>query len=181
MDIVNLLKKNKLVAAGLIAVVLVVAYFYVFEGLENTTAAPTTTRAPVTTAAPTTTKAPVTTTKAPVTTAAPKPLTVAQQQAMVDKLVAGQTQLTTKDLLPKYDAASDFVKQNPTTNLLHEQNFLQAGYHVGIQTQVSSNKIPYLDIRSCPPIAKDNKVSPFLNSSYENPTGFGRRKLEISD
>jgi hypothetical protein len=168
MYIINLLKTNKLVAGALIAVVLVALYFYFFEGLENIT----TLVAPV--VAPVAPKVPVVASKVPV---APVPVTLAQQQAMVDKLVAGQTQLTTKDLLPKYDAASDFVKQNPTTNLLHEQNFLQSGYHMGINTVVQSNKIPYLDLRSCPPIPKD-KVSPFLNSSYEKPMGSGRRALE---
>ena len=53
------------------------------------------------------------------------PIMSAQQQ-QVDSIVAGPTQLTTSDLLPKYDDASDFAKQNPVSKILQEQNFLQA-------------------------------------------------------
>lgn len=106
--------------------------------------------------------------------------TVSAQQAQLDKIVAGPTQLTTSDLLPKYDAANDFAKENPVSKLLQEQNFLQAGYHMGINTVVQSNKIPYLDIRSCPPIPKQT-VGPFLNSSFEQPAGSSRRQFEIGN
>ena len=51
---------------------------------------------------------------------------------------------------------------------------------MGIQTTIQSNKIPYLDIRSCPPIPKQ-EVGPWSQSSYEQPTGFGRRMLEIGN
>ena len=103
-----------------------------------------------------------------------------EQQKQVEKVVAGSNQLTTNDLLPKYDDANDFAKQNPVSKLLQEQNFLQAGYHMGINTVVQSNKIPYLDIRSCPPIPK-SEVGPFNNSSYEQPVGANRRFLEIGN
>jgi hypothetical protein len=102
------------------------------------------------------------------------------QQQQIEKVVAGDTRLTTNDLLPKYDDANDFAKQNPVSKLLQEQNFLQAGYHMGINTVVQSNKIPYLDIRSCPPIPKTD-VGPFNNSSYEQPAGANRRFLEIGN
>lgn len=100
------------------------------------------------------------------------------QQIQMDKIVAGPTQLTTNDLLPAYDDANDFAKQNPVSKLLQEQNFLQSGYHAGINTVVQSNKIASLDIRSTPPIVKQS-VGPFMNSSYETPVGFGRRQFEI--
>ena len=77
-----------------------------------------------------------------------------------------------------YDDANEFAKQNPVSKLLQEQNFLQAGYHMGINTVIQSNKIPYLDIRSCPPIPKQ-EVGPFNNSSFEQPVGSNRRFLEI--
>lgn len=102
------------------------------------------------------------------------------QQQQVERVVAGQTQLTANDLLPTYDDANEFAKQNPVSQLLQEQNFLQAGYHMGINTVVQSNKIPYLDIRSCPPIPK-SEVGPFNNSSYEQPVGANRRFLEIGN
>jgi hypothetical protein len=101
-----------------------------------------------------------------------------EHQEHVDSVVAGKAQLSTSDLLPTYNEASDFAKENPVSKLLQEQNFLQAGYHMGINTVVQSNKIPYLDLRSAPPIPKQ-EVSPFLNSSYEEPAGAKRRFMEI--
>lgn len=83
-------------------------------------------------------------------------------------------QLTTADLLPKYDDANSFAKQNPVSQLLQEQNFITSGYHMGINTVVQSNKIPYLDIRELPPIAKQS-VGPWSQSSYEEPAGAKRR------
>ena len=97
---------------------------------------------------------------------------------MASKIVSGSSQLTADDLLPKYDEASDFAKENPVSSLLKEQNFLQSGYHIGINTIVQSNKIPYLDIRSAPPIPKE-QVGPWNQSSFERPAGFGRKFLEI--
>lgn len=105
-------------------------------------------------------------------------VTPQQQMTQIDKVIAGKTALTTEDLLPKYDDANDFAKQNPVSKLLQETNFLTSGYHQGINTVVSSNKIPYHDLRSAPPIPKQ-EVSPFMNSSYEEPMGQGRRFLEI--
>jgi hypothetical protein len=86
--------------------------------------------------------------------------------------------LTTDDLLPKYDEANEFVKQNPVSALLKEQNFLVSGYHAGINTVMQSNKIPYYDLRSAPPIPKES-AGPWSQSSFENPAGAGRRQLEI--
>lgn len=102
-----------------------------------------------------------------------------EEQQQVDTIVAGKDQLTAEELLPAYDEADEFAKQNPVGKLLKEQNFLISGYHMGINTVVQSNKIPYHDIRSAPPIAK-KAVSPFLNSSYDSPMGSGRRQLEIA-
>ena len=100
------------------------------------------------------------------------------QQKQIDSIVAGGTQLTTADLLPKYDDASDFAKQNPVSKILSEQSFLQAGSHIGINTQGQSNKIPYLDIRSMPPIPKQ-EAGPWMQSSYEEPVGAKRRYFEL--
>ena len=87
--------------------------------------------------------------------------------------------LTSEDLLPKYDEANEFAKENPVSKLLKEQNFLISGYHAGINTVMQSNKIPYHDLRSAPAIPKQN-VGPFLNSSYETFGGSsGRRLFEL--
>jgi len=103
---------------------------------------------------------------------------VDEQSAYVDNIVAGSSQLTTSDLLPVYDDANDFSKQNPVSKLLASQNYLQAGFHSGVNTVIQSNGIPYLDLRSCPPIPKQ-EVGPWQQSSYEQSAGAQRRFLEI--
>lgn len=100
------------------------------------------------------------------------------QKQEVQAAVAPKQQLNADELLPQYDEENEFAKQNPVSDLLKEQNFLISGYHVGINTVMQSNKIPYHDLRSAPPIPKES-VGPFLNSSYEVPAGTGRRFLEI--
>ncbi len=82
------------------------------------------------------------------------------------------------DLLPKYDDANAFAKENPVSKLLKEQNFLISGYHVGVNTVLQSNKIGNLDLRSLPPIPKES-VGPWHQSSYEQSAGQLRRGVEI--
>lgn len=100
------------------------------------------------------------------------------QQIQVDKIVAGSEQVKPEDLLPKYGAENEFAKENPVSKLLKEQNFLISGYHVGINTVMQSNKIPYQDIRSLPPIPKEN-VGPWNQSSFEQSPAQMRRFFEI--
>ena len=102
----------------------------------------------------------------------------APQRIQVDKIVAGSEQVKPEDLLPKYGKENDFAKENPVTKLLKEQNFLISGYHVGINTVMQSNKIPYQDIRSLPPIPKEN-VGPWNQSSFEQSPAQMRRFFEI--
>ena len=72
-----------------------------------------------------------------------------------------------EDLLPKYDEASACAESNPVTSgSVHDQSFLEAGFHYGVDTQGSSMKISSYDVRSTPPIRKD-RVSIFNESSYE--------------
>ena len=98
-------------------------------------------------------------------------------EAVVQKAAAGQ--LEAEDLLPKYDEANDFAKQNPVSKLLKEQNFLISGYHMGVNTVMQSNKMPFHDLRAAPPIPKEN-VGPFLQSSYEKPVGSSLRQMIIN-
>jgi hypothetical protein len=100
------------------------------------------------------------------------------EQEHIDKIVAGADQVKADDLLPKYDAENEFAKENPVSKLLKEQNFLISGYHVGINTVMQSNKIPYHDIRSLPPIPKEN-AGPWNQSSYEQSPAQMRRFFEI--
>jgi hypothetical protein len=89
-----------------------------------------------------------------------------------------KAQISAEDLLPKYDEANEFAKQNPVSDLLKEQNFLISGYHMGVNTVMQSNKLAFHDLRAAPPIPKQN-IGPFLQSSYETPAGTNRRSLEI--
>mgnify|MGYP000046983598 FL=1 len=100
------------------------------------------------------------------------------QKIQVDKIVAGSEQVKPEDLLPKYGAENEFAKENPVSKLLKEQNFLVSGYHVGVNTVMQSNKIPYQDIRSLPPIPKEN-VGPWNQSSFEQSPAQMRRFFEI--
>ena len=96
-----------------------------------------------------------------------------------------QPELTAESLLQPQDgspeaAAAEFVQKNEVMELLKEKNFLVAGQHIGVDTQVQSNKIAYHDLRSAPPIPKE-QVGPWNQSSYEQPAGgpIARRYLEI--
>lgn len=75
--------------------------------------------------------------------------------------------LTANDLLPKEAVDSKWTQANPTgTGSLKDQNFLQAGYHVGLNTSQGAKRNGNLQLRSEPPAPK-TLVSPWLNSDYE--------------
>jgi hypothetical protein len=93
------------------------------------------------------------------------------------QIADGSSPLTAADLLPVYDSASLFAKENPVTEILKNKNFLISGYNLGVNTISQSNKIPYHDLRSLPPIVK-TEVGPWMNSSFENSAAIYRRKLE---
>lgn len=95
----------------------------------------------------------------------------------LEKVIVGEDTLQAEELLPKYDDANEFAKQNPVTELLKEQNYLVSGHHLGINTTMQSSKIPYLDIRSLPPVPKSDW--PINNSSLDRSNAFQRRPLEI--
>ena len=103
---------------------------------------------------------------------------VQTQKSEIDAVVAGKDQLKAEDLLPKYDDANAFAKENPVSNLLKEQNFLISGYHVGINTVLQDKKVGNLDLRSLPPIPKES-VGPWNQSSYEQNPSQLRRGVEI--
>ena len=86
--------------------------------------------------------------------------------------------LTSEDLLPKDAANSKWAQVNPAgQGDVKDQNFLNAGYMIGINTVGSSLKNANLQLRSEPVIPKVS-VGPFLNSSYEASDAL-RRPLEI--
>lgn len=159
MTIFETIKNNNILKIGLIVAVIYIVYrYYNKESLENTVLVqPELTNTVQQTVVP---------------------MTQGDEQMELNEIVDGQTQLTTEDLLPKYDAANAFTQENPVSKLLKSNSYLQSGYHQGINTVVQSHKISYLDLRSCPPIPKNDNLTPFNNSSYDTPMGFGRKKLE---
>ena len=87
--------------------------------------------------------------------------------------------LTADDLLPKDAANSRWAKLNPAgQGDVKDQNFLQAGYHVGLNTTMGTMKNANLQFRSEVPNPK-TLVSPWLNSTYE--ADVSRRPLEIGE
>jgi hypothetical protein len=104
---------------------------------------------------------------------------LAQPEMACADFQAGQgEELKAEDLLPKYDEQNEFAQQNPVGELLKEKNFLISGYHLGINTIMSSNKLPYYDLRSLPAIPKE-EVGPWSQSSYEKSPSNQRRGFEI--
>lgn len=85
--------------------------------------------------------------------------------------------LTTDDLLPKDAANSKWAQSNPAgQGDVKDQNFLTAGYLVGVNTVGQSLRNANLQIRSEPPNPQF-KVSPWQQSTIE-PDG-NRRPLEL--
>lgn len=86
--------------------------------------------------------------------------------------------LTPSDLLPSRDAANSLWAQvNPAgQGSVRDQNFLNAGYHIGVNTVGQSLRNPNMDLRSEPPNPKVN-VSIWNQSTIE--PDVSRRPLEI--
>jgi hypothetical protein len=75
--------------------------------------------------------------------------------------------LTASDLLPKDAADSKWARINPSgTGDIHDQNYLTAGYHVGINTVGQSLRNANLQLRSEIPNPQ-KAVSPWGNSTIE--------------
>lgn len=85
-------------------------------------------------------------------------------------------QLTAEELLPQ-DNSSLWAQVNPSgEGSLKDRNFLQAGYHIGINTVGQTLRNANLQLRSEPPCPQV-KVSPFLNSTIE--PDVSRKPFEI--
>ena len=90
----------------------------------------------------------------------------------------GRSITNPSDLLPA-DANSQWASLNPTSmnqNDILAADMLQAGYHVGLDTIGQSMKNANLQLRSDPPIPKQN-VGPCNQSTYE--ADISRQPLEI--
>lgn len=81
------------------------------------------------------------------------------------------------DLLPKDAANSKWAMVNPAgQGDVQDQNFLTAGYHIGLNTVGQTNKNPNLQIRSEPPNPRHN--TGIWNQSTMEPDVF-RRPFEL--
>lgn len=86
--------------------------------------------------------------------------------------------LTPEDLLPKDAANSEWAQVNPAgQGDVQNQNFLTAGYHIGINSIGSTLRNPNLQLRS-EPANPQMKVSPWLQSTIE--PDLNRKPLEIN-
>ena len=98
----------------------------------------------------------------------------------INQICYPQNTLKPKDLLPsgKSKAVQDFDNANPTgEGILKGVNFLDAGFHVGINTVGQSLRNANRQLRS-EPANPQVKVSPWLQSTIEPDTN--RRPLEIA-
>jgi hypothetical protein len=85
--------------------------------------------------------------------------------------------LTAEDLLPRDSANSKWAQVNPAgQGDVKDQNFLNAAYHVGINTVGTSLRNPNMQLRSEPPNPQ-MKVSPWNQTTIES--DLNRRPLEI--
>ena len=85
--------------------------------------------------------------------------------------------LTSEDLLPKDAANSKWAQSNPAgQGDVKDQNFLTAGYLIGVNTIGQTLRNPNLQLRSDPPNPQF-KVSPWQQSTIEPDAN--RRPLEI--
>jgi hypothetical protein len=88
----------------------------------------------------------------------------------------GRDQLTANDLLPQ-DKSSVWASVNPEGDgSLGNKNFLQAGFHIGINTVGQTLRNANLQLRSEPPNPQV-QVSPWLQSTIE--PDVSRRPMEI--
>ena len=87
--------------------------------------------------------------------------------------------LTAEDLLPSDAVNTRWSQVNPSgQGWLKDANFLQAGYHIGLNTSQGAKRNGNLQFRSEPPNAKA-VVSPWLNSDIE--PDLLRKPLEVGD
>lgn len=87
-----------------------------------------------------------------------------------------KTSVKPTELLPKTDAASTWADANPVSDPGLDENLLDAGFHVGVNTVGQSLRNANLQIRSEPANPVSN-VSPWLNTTIS--PDLERRPLEI--
>lgn len=85
-----------------------------------------------------------------------------------------------EELLPKDAANSKFAQVNPAgQGDVKDQNFLTAGFHIGINSVGNNLRNPNLSIRSEPPNPRIEGLSPWMISTIE--PDVNRRNFEIGE
>lgn len=108
----------------------------------------------------------------------PKPIEVVNKKNNFPKDCFPKDKLTPDDLLPKDAANSEWAQVNPAgQGDVKNQNFLTAGYHVGINSVGSTLRNPNMQLRSEIPNPQV-KVSPWLQSTIQ--PDLNRKPLEIN-
>ena len=94
-----------------------------------------------------------------------------------DMMPQQAVQLSAQDLLPNDANSSQWAQVYPTgEGKLKDRNFLQAGYHIGINTVGQTLRNANMQLRSEPPCPQV-KVSPWIQSTIE--PDLGRKPFEI--
>lgn len=107
------------------------------------------------------------------------PVLQTQQHEAVEEQAMEMAKISSdpESLLPTSTEADEWARANPeTSGSVHEGNLLEAGFHIGVDTQTSTMKNASLDLRSSPPIPKE-PVSIWNNSTIL-PDPY-RRQFEI--
>jgi len=108
----------------------------------------------------------------------PKPVEITKKSTEFPKDCFPKDKLTPEDLLPKDAANSEWAQVNPAgQGDVQNQNFLTAGYHVGINSVGSTLRNANMQLRSEIPNPQV-KVSPWLQSTIE--PDLNRKPLEIN-
>lgn len=112
------------------------------------------------------------------TEAKPQPVPTPTKKPPTAKDCFPKDKLTPEDLLPKDAANSEWARVNPAgQGDVKNQNYLTAGYHMGINSIGSTLRNPNLQLRSEPPNPQV-KVSPWLQTTID--PDLNRRPLEIN-
>lgn len=103
---------------------------------------------------------------------------VEETQQLLEQPMEQQMDIKPEDLVPSDEAADLWSNVNPKgEGSLELKNFLEAGYHLGVDTQSNTLRNANQGLRSDPPIEiKD--VGPFLNSTISADPY--RKTMEIS-
>jgi hypothetical protein len=89
----------------------------------------------------------------------------ATEKQALESIASGASQLVLGDLLPKYDTST--TSTDAVTTVLQNQNQLINGFAQGNDTISSSKRIPYNDFRENILIPKDDTISPWNISPFD--------------